>query len=605
MRKIRRAAAVCAAFAAAALCALGAAADNVNKVDITVDVTKDRKAISPYIYGINSEQWGKEVSATAIRAGGNRFTAYNWETNASNAGSDMNHVSDTYFNTLTGSSYAGKPGSVALCLSDHCQKLGGAYSLMTVPMAGYVSADTGGAVKKEEAQSAERFNRMEPAKGSEFSLTPDLNDGVVYADEFINYLVNTLGDAASPAGIKGYSLDNEPSLWPSTHPMVHPKKTTCAEIIEKSVATAKAIKAVDPKAEIFGPSLFGYSAFDNFTGPKDWIGIKDDDSTDYEWFVDYYLDQMKKAEDESGQRLLDVFDIHYYTEAKGACGTRSCSHYSDPACVKERLNAPRSLWDADYKEKSWITDTGAKWFPLLPKIKASIDKYYPGTKLAITEYDFGAPFNISGGIAEADALGVFAQNEVYFASLFTMNCKYQLTAIDLYTNYDGKGSGFGNTLVSCGTGDVELSTAYASVDEGNNDLVKLVITNKSFSDPTEATIRLNGMGGCNYSHLYTMNGMTAKVFDMGENHESVKLNGDTVTLKMEPETVSMLVLSKDSIPEPKAEESSAAESSAPAESVTSETAKETESSKGLLIGGIAAGAALAAAGAAVIIRKRK
>ena len=30
------------------------------------------------------------------------------------------------------------------------------------------------------------------SKGSEFSLTPDLNDGFVYMDEFVNYLVEII-----------------------------------------------------------------------------------------------------------------------------------------------------------------------------------------------------------------------------------------------------------------------------------------------------------------------------------------------------------------------------------------------------------------------------
>ena len=52
---------------------------------------------------------------------------------------------------------------------------------------------------------------------------------------------------------------------------------------------------------------------------------------------------------------------------------------------------------------------------------------------------------------EADTLGIFAQNGVYAANLFTMDAQYQLAAINLYTNYDGSGSGFGDTLVSCTT----------------------------------------------------------------------------------------------------------------------------------------------------------
>ena len=58
-------------------------------VTITVDPTKT-KPISPWIYGLNFYTGisGAPPHLTLDRAGGNRWTAYNWETNASNAGSD-------------------------------------------------------------------------------------------------------------------------------------------------------------------------------------------------------------------------------------------------------------------------------------------------------------------------------------------------------------------------------------------------------------------------------------------------------------------------------------------------------------------------------------
>ena len=66
-------------------------------VTITIDPTKT-KPISPWIYGINfySGVTGAPPQLTFDRAGGNRWTAYNWETNASNAGSDYLYENDDY-----------------------------------------------------------------------------------------------------------------------------------------------------------------------------------------------------------------------------------------------------------------------------------------------------------------------------------------------------------------------------------------------------------------------------------------------------------------------------------------------------------------------------
>lgn len=516
-------------------------AANSNTVNITVNASSEKKPISPYIYGISSELMDRDVSCTAIRAGGNRFSAYNWETNSSNAGSDWKHMSDRYFQQDLPDDLKKTPGAVAINLSRKCAEKNNAYSLMTLQMAGYVSADFLGTVKEEETAPSERWNRVEFRKDTAFAAEPDKDDGVVYMDEFVNYLVNTLGDSQSENGIKGYSLDNEPGLWKGTHSRVHPEQTGCAEIVDKSKALAKAVKDVDPHADIFGPALFGYGAFTNLAGAPDWASVKQ--NGDYRWFIDYYLDEMKKAEDETGVRLLDVLDVHFYTEAKGKCGKRYCEHYTDKDCVKEILNSTRSLWDSSYKEDSWIVDTGAEFLPLLPNLQQSVDKFYPGTKLAITEYNFGGNNDVCGSIAEADALGLFAKYGVYAANIFVGDADYQCAAIDLYRNYDGNGGSFGDTLVYCETDNVELSTAYAAINGGNDDVMTLVVTNKAFDEKTTASIKIEDGSDYKYVRLYGINGTSPTVLDMTDSN-SVSISEGTVSYEMEPKTVSMLVISK-------------------------------------------------------------
>lgn len=214
-----------------------------------------------------------------------------------------------------------------------------------------------------------------------------------------------------------------------------------------------------------------------------------------------------------------------------------------PDCVYNKLNSTRSFWDDTYTEDSWITDAGAEFLPILPALKESIDTYYPGTKLAITEYDFQGAYDVCGAIMEADTLGIFAQNGVYAANLFTMDAQYQLAAINLYTNYDGSGSGFGDTLVSCTTDDIETSTAYAAINGDNEDVITFVVTNKAFDDKTTANIELGNE--YKYAHLYGINSMSAQLFDMTDSNPAVTLNGSSLTLEMEPRTVSLLVIAKD------------------------------------------------------------
>jgi hypothetical protein len=66
------------------------------QVDVTVEVRTDAdvRTISPLIYGTNGAPDIAKNRQGAVRAGGNRYTAYNWETNASNAGSDYQFQND-------------------------------------------------------------------------------------------------------------------------------------------------------------------------------------------------------------------------------------------------------------------------------------------------------------------------------------------------------------------------------------------------------------------------------------------------------------------------------------------------------------------------------
>lgn len=598
MKKYGTMAAIAATAAAICLSALSAYADDGSTVDITINLKGEKKAISPYIYGINEELMGGDVMPTAIRAGGNRSSAYNWETNASNAGSDRINLSDNYFQQVVGNELKDTPGAMSINLMNVCKEKNDAYALTTLQLAGYVSADMDGEVTKAQAAPSDRWYNVELVKGSAFDDTPDTSDKTVYMDEYVNYLVNTLG-SASEGGIRGYSMDNEPGLWNQTHSLMHPDHATCKEVVEKCITMAKAVKEIDPDAEIFGPALFGYSAFNNLAGAPDW-GEEKSWNADYRWYIDYYLDRMRQAEEESGTRLLDVLDVHYYTEAKGPCGERSCKHYSKEECVQERFNSVRSLWDDTYEEDSWITkDAGGTFFPLLNNLKQSIDEFYPGTKLGITEYDFGGSFDICGAIAEAEALMAFANNDVYFATLFAMEADYQCAAINLFTNYDGNGGSFGENLLPSETSDFERSTGYAAIDGDNTDVVTVVVTNKSF-DKTTANIKLEG-GDYSYVHLYGINNFAAQVFDMTDSSEAITISGDTITYEMEPETVSLLVIAKDkdSVPNnaPAQEESEVSDDSSKKEKSSSSNAG--------LIAGIGVASAAAVGGTIFGLRKKK
>lgn len=451
-------------------------------VNFSVSVNRDSAIrISPYIFGTNQLLTGGE-NWKAMRIGGNRLTGYNWENNASNAGSDYLQESDDYLTSVFGvpPDSANVPGIVTEVFYRQAAQFN-AYPLVTLQMAGFVAKDKNGIVDTSQKAPSPRWAFVKFSKGSPLSLSPDTSDDTVYMDEYVNFLVDKYGPASSQTGIKGYELDNEPDLWNSTHPLLHPAQPTCQEIIQRSVALAQTIKNLDSTAEVFGPVSYGFNGYLSFQGAPDWNTVSS--GKGYSWFLDYYLDQMKKASDTAGKRLLDVLDLHWYSEAQGD------DRITDPTAtttndVLARVQAPRSLWDKTYKEDSWIEQYFPSYLPLLPKIISSINKYYPGTKLAFTEFNYGGEQDISGALAMADVLGVFAKYGIYLSSVWPLNSTspYISSAYRIYTNYDGNNSSFGDYYMPSQTSDTADCSIYGSVDDGANE-IHLIVINRNYNEP--------------------------------------------------------------------------------------------------------------------------
>jgi hypothetical protein len=171
---------------AAAICC--AAAEP--KTHFEIDGTR-RWPISPYIYGTNQPDWqGRSKHLTLARWGGNRITAYNWETNASNAGSDWQHQNDGW---LDPNDVPGNPVRKLVAAAHGA----GASAIVTVPILGYVAADKagGGDVGKTPGYLESRFLPSFARKRAGICDPPDLVDGRVFQDEFVCWLERAFPDA--------------------------------------------------------------------------------------------------------------------------------------------------------------------------------------------------------------------------------------------------------------------------------------------------------------------------------------------------------------------------------------------------------------------------
>jgi len=502
-------------------------------VSVHIDPSLDTASISPMIYGTNGTSQDREANIRARRIGGNRLTGYNWENNASNMGMDYNqsNANDNYMPWVMGiPDNKGRTPGIVLATFHDSSLACGAYSLITLPAAGYVSRDEDGSVSVGQTAPSYRWREVRARKGSALSTTPDTSDGYVYVDEEVNFLVQQFGLASGTTGVRGYAVDNEPACWPSTHPRIHPDQPTAMEVVRKNVAVAKAVKSVDPSAEVFGGVSYGFNEQYNMQNAPDWNTF----ANKYGRYNSMFLGLLHDSSVAAGQRLVDVYDVHWYPDLYNGIVNEN----SDSATAAARMYAPRSLWDSSYVENGWI----GQWYSpvsLLPNLKTAIARWNPGTKIAVTEFNYGGGTHVSGGIAIADVLGIFGDQGVYFASHWGELDGYRLSGYKIYQNYDGNGSTFGNLRVRSSISDVNNGSVHASLATGAHQTLHMVIMNKNFSHPLHASMVISGSTQYLSCEIY---GFDASGTSIKKLPSIVTITGNAFTYDVPPLTVLHLVL---------------------------------------------------------------
>jgi hypothetical protein len=501
----------CAAFGLLGFACGAAHAASADPVAVTVMVNPTSKhPISPYIYGINfaSKLEGVPTALTLDRSGGNRWTAYNWETNASNAGSDYLYENDSALGSTS------EPGWGVSSLIAEDQKNGMA-SLVTLQMQGLVAGDTNGPVNVTNPPDLTRFKKVfyekRIASNEPFTMTPSASDDYVYMDEFI-WALDRKFPGRNLFGVKPQvqpvfvSLDNEPELWKSTHLEVQGKTGITSDVfIARTISLATALKKQFPDVVLFGPVHYG------FLGIYSWNGELRATPSGSNWFPDKYLPALKAAATAFGRPLVDVYDFHWYPEATDSAGMR-INALRSPTLTDDQVQAivqsPRSLWDKTYKEKSWVTDTLGQPIDILDRLQSRIEAENPGMKLALTEYDNGGGQHIAGTIAQADNLGVFGAHGLFAASMLMLTPQepYSLAGFRAFRDFDGASHHFGDTSIQATSSNVANVSVYVSTDSARPGRVVMVAINRS---PSEQVTEITGQPLSGTAHLFRMTATTS------------------------------------------------------------------------------------------------
>ncbi len=518
-------------------------------VAITVDAQLNRRPINPLIYGVafaNSSNQLTDLNCPLHRSGGNNETRYNWQINAHNLDADW------YFESYPDSSAT--PGATADAFVAQ-SKNGGAQPMITVPMIGWAPKLGPGrsilysySVAKYGPQTStdpylpDAGNGRSSTNGNAPITWNNPNDAnfptnTAFEQGYVQHLLQQWGPSTN-GGVRYYFLDNEHSIWFSTHQDVHPVGPTMQEVWTNMLATASMIKSNDPNALVLGPEEWGWNGYFYSGYDQQWSGQHGDYNPGHYpdrtanggWdYVPWLLNRFHQYDTNSGQRLLDYLTLHCYPQENLVSGNDV-----SPATVQLRNQSTRQFWDTNYVDPSWINSV----IKLIPRMKSWVATYYPGTRIGITEYNWGAEGNINGATAQADILGIFGREGLDLATRWTTpgTTTPTYSSIKMYRNYDGKKSTFGDTSVSATGPNPDSISVFAAVRSSDGALTAMVINKQPGASATASVTVTNFLAsGTAQVWQLTASNVISRLADLS-------LAGHTFTNTVPPQSITLFVL---------------------------------------------------------------
>jgi uncharacterized protein (TIGR03437 family) len=566
---------------------------------LSINATSNLHAISPDIYGIDF-YWtlptagdptlpaalaaASNIRATARRWGGDSETSYSWKFDVNNLADDW------FFEVLPGTSVNTSllpAGSTFNMFADQVRITGGK-AIGTIPVlpwlpkartmmcsfdvakygkqckqdpyAQYYPATCGDGIQYDPACGDPSVNDgLAPA--NPIYIQNDPTDAYVQVDQtlqqqWIAYLLSRYGQG-NQGGIAIWSLDNEPIWWDDVHRDIHPLPYTYDELANLDLTYAAAIKQADPTALVSGPvsdnwaSLF-FSKKDIVTGwavGNYWQNPVDRNAHGGVPLMSWILQQFQNYQKQHGVRLLDYLDQHAYL-APSSIAFQSAG---DSATQALRLEYTRVFWDPTFVVSGdyWIQDVDNGGGPIapafIPRLQAIISQNYPGTKLALTEYNFGALDDINGALAQADLLGIFGLQGLDAAALWGPPTPTDpgAYAFKIYRNYDGIGGTFGETSVQSTSVNQSQLSAYGALRSDGN-LTAMVINKTGQDLSTTLTLSNFSAGPTAQVWRYSSTNLNAIVQQPG-----VAVGGGQISTVFPANSITLLIVPPATLAGPK------------------------------------------------------
>jgi len=457
-----------------------------SQIQITVDVTKEIKEISPYIYGRNnslSDDSNKPLSAAKWKfykdagvklfreGGGNNSTKYNWQKKLTSHPDWYSNVYSHNWDYAAQSLQANMPeakGMWSFQLLGHVAKTN-SYNFNDW---GYNQSKwwegtgwplCGGGVISEDKKS------YTPGDPNLYLEPCDANSTTGILTQWFDKL------GLNKNQFQYWNMDNEPECWHSTHKDIMPKTISAEEYIQKYVAVAAQARTLFPEIKIVGPVFTNEWQWYNWqTGT---VPDLENPSKKYSW-VEYFIKRIAEEQQRTGLRLLDVLDFHFYPENKRDITLQLHRVFYDTTYDYPGANGCKVInggWDNKIT-KEYIFKRSNDW----------LDKYMgAGHGVTMGMSEMGSLYSQDPNVIAvcyASLLGTFAENNV---ELFTPWDWYigQWEVMHLFTRYTG------SIAVNSTSSENNLVSAYSSINEVK-DMLTVILVNRDVNNEKTVNVSL-------------------------------------------------------------------------------------------------------------------
>jgi len=515
------------------VCVLLTVITHAQTVNITVDVTQNRKPVSPGIYGINNVlsddpgsqypnntsitwQFLKDAGVKLFRNNhGNNATKYNWRSKLSSSPDWYNNVYPSDWDFSAKSLQTNIPG---------------AQGMFALQLIGKAASNANHNFDDWDYNGSQWWSGVSnnwaggggPAPyGNGGSGDPNLYLKDWPADSTVGILDKWFGTGAgslnlSKTTFQYWNMDNEPEIWEGTHDDVMPHQLSAEDFMQKYFAVAKKARAKFPGIKLVGPvpcaEWFWY-AWNKGDGTS---GAISSGGKNYSW-IEFFIKRIGEEQKATGIRLLDVVDLHTYLAASN---------------IANLLQAHRVYYDKTYDfpgANGSVQILGATKEYIFARINDWLNQYL-GVGHGVTLGSTESGWNVYSGFNQmplalnyASTLGVFANNGIEVFTPWYWSPSYW-EVVHLFSRYSK------NISVQSTSSDDNNLSAYSTTNATNDSLTVVLVNRYNATKSSQVTLSNFTIPNGTYTVLTLSNLPADDVTETFKSHTNNALKSSTVTV---------------------------------------------------------------------------